>query len=86
MKVYIVVDCCSGEHYSVDDPTILFVSTSFKKAKQFFDNEIEDGRPEEKGNYDDNVVEISDNTIIYEITDYDEDTHRIIKLVEKELR
>ena len=45
-KVYIVVDACSGEDYSNDDPTILFVSSKYKEAKDFFNDEIsnwEDG-------------------------------------------
>ena len=85
-KIYIVVDACSGEDYSADDPTILFVSDSYKKAKQFFDDEIsnwEDGLE----NYDSNCEEYSGETkLIYECTDFDGDSHRVIKLVEKEIK
>lgn len=86
MKVYIVVDCCSGEHYSVDDPTILFVSDNFKKALDFMQDEIdnwEDGMV----NYDSNTqtVDANKNEMIYECVDFGEDTHRVIKLVEKEV-
>lgn len=79
MKVYIVVDACSGEDYSVDDPTILFVTADLEKAEQFFDDEIanwEDGME----NFDANV-----EGLVYECTDFDGDSHRVIKIVEKEV-
>ena len=82
-KVYIIVDACSGEDYSVDDPTVLFVTTDEKKAKDFFDDEIsnwEDGMEV----YESDVYETSDGKI-YECTDYDGDSHRIMKLVETEV-
>ena len=82
--IYVVVDCCSGEDYSVDDPTVLLVTTDKKEAKQFFDDEIsnwEDGMT----NYDSNVDEYADGTLAYECTDFEGDSHRIMKLVEKEI-
>ena len=84
IKVYIVVDACSGEDYSVDDPTILKATTDKEEAKQFFDDEIdnwEDGMT----NYDSNVDEYANGTLVYECTDFDGDSHRIMKLVEKEI-
>ena len=85
-KIYIVVDACSGEDYSADDPTILFVTNSYEKAKEFFDDEIsnwEDGLE----SYDSNCVEYSGDTkLIYECTDFDGDSHRVMKLVEKEIK
>ena len=85
-KIYIVVDACSGEDYSQDDPTILFVGTDEKEAKQFFDDEIsnwEDGLED----YDANCDEGYDETkFIYECTDFEGDSHRILKLVEKEIQ
>ena len=85
-KIYIVVDACSGEDYSSDDPTILCVTNSYEKAKQFFDDEIsnwEDGLE----NYDSNCEEYSGETkLIYECTDFDGDSHRVMKLVEKEIK
>ena len=39
-KVYVVVDACSGEDYSVDDPTVLLITTDKEKAKQFFEEKI----------------------------------------------
>lgn len=87
MKVYIVVDCCGGVEYSTDDPTILFVGTSREKAETFFNNEIEnweDGLTD----YEADVYELKDNienTLFYEITDFESDTHRIMKLVCKEI-
>lgn len=83
-KVYIVVDSCSGEDYSADDPTILYVTTSKDSAKDFFDDEIsnwEDGMT----NYDSHVDEYADGTLVYECTDFDGDSHRIMKLVGKEI-
>lgn len=84
-KIYIIVDACSGEDYSTDDPTILFVGTDEKKAKAFFDDEIsnwEDGLT----NFDTNCNEgYNEIKFIYECTDYEGDSHRIMKLVEKDL-
>lgn len=79
MKIYIVVDACSGEDYSLDEPNVLFVSQNFKEAKQFYKDEIanwEDGMT----NYDSN-----NKGLTYECTDYEGDSHRIMKLVEREL-
>ena len=84
-KVYIVVDACSGEDYSVDDPTVLLVTTDYNKAKDFFYNEIENWRPESGVGYDDDIIEHTDGELIYECTDYDGDSHRIMRLVIKEV-
>ena len=85
-KIYIVVDACSGEDYSADDPTILFVSDSHKKAKEFFDDEISNWE-DDLESYDSNGEEYSGETkLIYECTDFDGDSHRVIKLVEKEIQ
>ena len=85
-KIYIVVDACSGEDYSADDPTILFVSDSYKKAKQFFDDEISNWE-DDLENYDSNCEEYSGETkLIYECTDFENDSHRIMKLVKKEIQ
>lgn len=85
MVVYIVVDACSGEDYSVDDPTILFVGIDFEKAKQFFDDEIsnwEDGMTD----FDNNIENYEDGTAFYECTDFGGDSHRIMKLVKSEVK
>ena len=85
-KIYIVVDCCSGEDYSTDDPTILFVSSNYEKAKEFFDDEISNWE-DDLENYDSNCEEYSGDTkLIYECTDFDGDSHRVMKLVEKEIK
>ena len=85
-KIYIVVDACSGEDYSVDDPTVLFVSNSYKKAKEFFDDEVSNWE-DDLESYDSNCEEYSGETkLIYECTDFDGDSHRVIKLVEKEIQ
>ena len=83
MKVYIVVDACSGEDYSCDDPTVLFVSTNKEEAEQFFEDEIynwEDGMV----NYDSHSYENEDD-LIYECTDFEGDSHRIMKLISREV-
>ena len=85
-KIYIVVDACSGEDYSADDPIILFVSDSYEKAKEFFDDEVSNWE-DDLESYDSNCEEYSGETkLIYECTDFDGDSHRVIKLVEKEIQ
>ena len=85
-KIYIVVDACRGEDYSTDDPTILFVSSKYKEAKDFFNDEIanwEDGLED----FDSNCEKYSGETkLIYECTDFENDSHRIMKLVKKEIQ
>ena len=84
-KIYVIVDACSGEDYSPDDPTVLFIGTDLKEAKQFFDDEIsnwEDGMENFDSNWDEGRGEIK---LVYECTDFDGDSHRIMKLVEKEI-
>lgn len=85
-KIYIVVDACSGEDYSTDDPTILFVSSKYKEAKDFFNDEIanwEDGLED----FDSNCEKYSGETkLVYECTDFENDSHRIMKLVKKEIQ
>lgn len=85
-KIYIVVDACSGEDYSNDDPTILFVSSNYKEAKDFFSDEIanwEDGLE----NFDSNCEDfLGETKMIYECTDFEGDSHRIMKLVEEEIQ
>ena len=85
-KIYIVVDACSGEDYSADDPTILFVSSNYEEARNFFDDEIsnwEDGLEDYEANCDEGSGETK---FIYECTDFECDSHRIMKLVEKEIK
>ena len=84
-KIYIVVDACSGEDYSVDDPTVLCVETDGEKANDFFNEEIENW---ESGmtNFDSNVTEYPGETkLVYECTDFEGDSHRIMKLIEKSI-
>ena len=89
-KIYIVVDACSGEDYSADDPTILFVSSNYKEAKKFFNDEIsnwEDDLENFDSNFDSNCEEhLGETKLVYECVAFDGDTHRIMKLVEKEIQ
>ena len=83
-KIYIIVDACSGPDYSTDDPTILFVTIDEKEARDFFDDEIsnwEDGLED----FDSNVDEYADGTFVYECSNFDDHSHRVMKLVEKEI-
>ncbi len=82
-KVYIVVDACSGEDYSADEPNVLFVSADPKKAKQFFEDEIsnwEDGMTD----FETDISKCEDGILYmcYECTDHEGDSHSILKLTE----
>ena len=84
-KIYIVVDACSGEDYSVDDPTVLCAETDEEKANDFFNEEIENW---ESGmtNFDSNITEYPGETkLVYECTDFEGDSHRVMKLIEKSI-
>ena len=85
-KIYIVVDACSGEDYSADDPTILFVSDNYEKAKSFF-NYVISTYEDDLEDFDSNCEKFSGETkMIYECTDFENDSHRIMKLVKKEIQ
>lgn len=85
-EVYIVVDCCSGEDYSTDEPNVLGVFENYEDAKQFFDDEVDNWRDDLSDDYEDEVYEQADGTgFIYECTDFEYDSHRIMKLSKKEL-
>ena len=85
-KIYIVVDDYRCEGYSGNDPAILFVSDSYEKAKSFFNYEITTYESDLE-NFDSNREERSGETkLVYECIAFDGDTHRIIKLVEKEIQ
>ena len=77
-KIYIVIDACSGEDYSTDEPNVLFVTTDFKKAKQFFEDEI--------SNWEDGMTDFdsSNDGLYYDCTDFEGDSHRVMKIVERE--
>ena len=83
MKVYIVMDALSSDDYTTDEPSLLFISGNKQEAKDFFNDEIanwEDGME----NHDSNTSQTS-NALVYECTDFEADSHRIIKLIEVEL-
>ena len=85
-KVYIVVDDYRCEGYSSNDPAILFVSDSYEKAKSFFDYEITSYEGDLES-FDSNCEEhLGETKLVYECIAFDGDTHRIIKLVEKEIQ
>lgn len=85
-KIYIVVEVYRCEGYSGDDPAILFVSDNYEKAKSFFNHEISTYESDlEK--FDSNCEEHSGETkLVYECIAFDGDTHRVMKLVEKEIQ
>ena len=78
--VYVIVDCCSGEDYSTDDPTVLFVTNDLETGIQFFENEIENWE-DGMANFDSHREIHEDGKIVYECTDFEGDSHRILKLV-----
>ena len=89
-KIYIVVEVYRCEGYSGDDPAILFVSDNYEKAKSFFNHEIstyEDDLENFDSNFDSNCEEhLGETKLVYECVAFDGDTHRIMKLVEKEIQ
>ena len=85
-KIYIVVEVYRCEGYSGDDPAILFVSDNYEKAKSFFNHEISTYESDLE-NFDSNCEEyLGETKLVYECIAFDGDTHRIIKLVEKEIQ
>lgn len=84
-EVYVVVDACSGEDYSADDPCVFGVFNNYEDAKQFFDDEVSNWRDTLSENYEDDIYDSIDGTVYYECTDFDYDSHRMLKLVKKEL-
>ena len=85
-KVYIVVDDYRCEGYSGDDSAILFVSDNYEKAKSFFNHEISTYESDLE-NFDSNCEEhLGETKLVYECVAFDGDTHRIMKLVEKEIQ
>ena len=85
-KVYIVVEVYRCEGCIDDDLAILFVSDNYEKAKSFFNHEISTYESDLE-NFDSNCEEhLGETKLVYECIAFDGDTHRIIKLVEKEIQ
>ena len=85
-KIYIVVEVYRCEGYSGDDPAILFVSDNYEKAKSFFNHEISTYESDLE-NFDSNCEEhLGETKLVYECIAFGGDTHRIMKLVEKEIQ
>ena len=85
-KIYIVVEVYRCEGYSYDGPAILFVSDNYEKAKSFFNHEISTYE-DDLENFDSNCEEhLGETKLVYECIAFDGDTHRIMKLVEKEIQ
>lgn len=79
-KIYVLIDAVSGEDFDCDDPTLLLVTTDYEKAKATFNKEVKDW---EAGmtNFDSNIDEYPYGGFEYECTDFEGDSHRIMKLV-----
>lgn len=83
-KIYVIVDVCSGEDYSTDDPNVLFVGENKEEALAFFQDEID--------NWEDCLedfesdCEDTEDYKIYECTDFEDDSHRVMKLYTKEVK
>ena len=85
-KVYIVVEVYRCEGCSDDDLAILFASDNYEKAKSFFNHEISTYE-DDLEDFDSNCEKFSGETkMIYECTDFENDSHRIMKLVKKEIQ
>ena len=85
-KIYIVVEVYRCEGYSGDDPAILFVSDNYEKAKSFFNHEISTYESDLE-NFDSNCEDfLGETEMIYECTDFENDSYRIMKLVEREIQ
>ena len=83
-KIYVIVDVCSGEDYSIDDPTVLFVGENEEEALKFFNNEIT-AWEEDLEDFESDCEDTEDYKI-YECTDFEDDSHRVMKLVCKEVK
>ena len=85
-KIYIIVEVYRCEGCIDDDLAILFVSDNYEKAKSFFNHEISTYESDLE-NFDSNCEEhLGETKLVYECIAFDGDTHRIIKLVEKEIQ
>lgn len=83
-KIYVIVDARSGEDYSTDDPTVLFVGENEEEALEFFNNEIASWE-EDLEDFDSDCTD-TDDYKVYECTDFEGDSHRVMKLVYKEVK
>lgn len=83
MKIYVIIDAVSGEDYTANEPSLLFISNNKQDAKDFFDDEIENWE-DDLENFDSNITDCG-NGLLYECTDFEGDSHRMIKLIEKDL-
>lgn len=79
-KLYLIIDSCSGEDYTTDEPRLLLMTKDKNEALDFFNKEIKEWE-ENMEDYDSttNYYKCADRHI-YECTDFDGDTHRIMKL------
>lgn len=83
MNVYTVICCMSGQDYSTDDAYVLGVFTDLQDALDCFEAEITSVEPEEEGtNFEGNKTMYDSDKVVYEFTDFDEDCHGIIKVVQ----
>ena len=84
MKIYLVIDAISGEDYFPNnEPNLLLLTNQKERAKTFFDDEIENWE-DDLENFDSNITDCG-NGLLYECTDFEGDSHRMIKLIEVEL-
>lgn len=79
--VYVLVGAFSGEDYNVDDPEIFGVYSTYEKAKKALQEVIKDYEPSE-----DESADVEDSyEAEWECTNYDADSHVVIRIVAKEI-
>ena len=82
-KLYLIVDVRSGEDYNTDEPYLLLVTKDENEAIEFFNKEIEEWEEGMENNTSNIDYSKYTGEHLYECTDYDGDTHRIMKLYTK---
>lgn len=82
--VYTITEVCVGTGYS-DEPQTLYVFSDLGKALPVFEEIIMNSQPSESVEFEESKYINRDGSIIYELTNFDEDYHLVIKLEKVEL-
>ena len=82
--VYVILESYDGPMYS-NYPHVIEVHTDLKAAIKSFENIVADSQPSENVNFEDSKETISEGTITYSLTNFDEDYNLTIKLQKVEI-
>ena len=82
--VYVILESYDGPMYS-NDPHVIEVHTDLKAAIKSFEDIVADSQPSENVNFEDSKETVSEDTITYSLTNFDEDYNLTIKLQKVEL-